>query len=271
LSNYKFNIRQYYQPLQPTAGANGSPVDYQEILPAKSLQDFIYCYWFLKNDAHFTIPYQYRVVADGCVDLFFDVNNPADSQLMGFCKKYTEFPLSGRFHYVGVRFFPAVFPRLFHINAAEISNRIEQLQFAIPDLANFITARIAPGKSMDDLAKILDAYFLRLIAKIDFEWDGRFYRALQTILARQGHLHLEKELNTGLSSRQLRRLFHFYIGDSGKVFSKVIQFQKLIACANAPKEILKQRAYYDLGYYDQPHFIKDFKRFYGVSPKLANH
>jgi len=264
-----FNFRRYYQPLQPTAKASDSSVFYQEMLPAASLQDFIYCYWQLKSKQPLMSPYQYRVVADGCVDLFFDVNNPLDSQVMGFCNGYTQFPLSGNFNYVGVRFFPAVFPRLFNIKATEISDRTEELQLVIPDLVEHLIVRVNQDKNLYLIAGILDKYFYLKLTKTIFEWDGRFYQALLMIMANNGNIHLEKEIDTGLSPRQLRRLFQFYIGQSGKAFSQVVQFQKLLASAKAPRDILKQKTYFDMGYYDQSHFIKNFKRFYGVSPKNA--
>lgn len=264
---YQLNFRQYYQPMQPTAASHGSPVSYLEVLPAEYLQNYIYCYWQLKSLRPLSRPYIYNVVADGCIDLFFDMNYPDHSQVMGFSKAYTAFPLPETFNYAGVRFFPAVFPQLFNIKASELSNRTEQLRLLVPELADYIGRHMNPDIFPKTMGDWLDRYFQKQFSNINFDWDSRFYRALQIILAFNGNIQIEKELSTGLSLRQLRRLFQFHIGESGKAFCKVVRFQKLLASENSPVEILKKRSYFDLGYYDQPHFIKDFKRFYGTSPK----
>ena len=97
------NIRQLYTPIQPTVKQSADNVTYSEFLPDLRLQDFIYCYWQLKTSIPLSEPFIYRVVSDGCIDIFFELNNPKDNFVMGFCKKFTEFPLDNSFHYIGVR------------------------------------------------------------------------------------------------------------------------------------------------------------------------
>lgn len=69
-----------------------------------------------------------------------------------------------------------------------------------------------------------------------------------------------------LSSRGLRKIFSQHIGMSPKYYSKIVRFNK------ASKQIIKSPGTkltaiaLDSGYFDQSHFIKDFKHFSGVSP-----
>lgn len=107
----KFNIRQFYQPVQPAvSGTDKSYVTYLEFYPDQRLQDYIYCYWQLKATQKLQVPFRYRVVADGCIDIFFKFENPDESHVMGFATRFTEFPLGRLFHYVGIRFLPTAFP-----------------------------------------------------------------------------------------------------------------------------------------------------------------
>ena len=96
-------IRKFYKPVQPTVDWSSVKVSYTEFLPDIRLQEMIYCYWQLKTSEVLTEQFNYRVVADGCIDIFFELTNPADSYVMGFCKKFTEFPLENQFNYVGIR------------------------------------------------------------------------------------------------------------------------------------------------------------------------
>ena len=266
---HKLSFRHYYRPIQPTVGLKNGTVSYQEFAPADPLKNLIYCYWQLRSSQTLNTPFTYQVVADGCIDVFFDLDNPADSQVMGFCKRFTAFPLSGDFNYLGIRFFPSVFTQLYQVKAAELCNRTESLQTIVPALANYIADINPVDSNVRKIIGHLDHYFLQQLTRCTFDWDWRFYGALKFIFSRRGVLHLENEIDTGLSSRQLRRLFQYYVGESGKAFSKVVQFQNVLASGNSTADILKNRTYFDLGYYDQAHFSKDFKRLYGTTPKKA--
>lgn len=211
----------------------------------------------------------YRVVADGCIDIYFDLNNAADNYVMGFCRKYTEFPLENSFHYVGVRFLPTMFPQLFKVDASALSNRYEKLEAIVPSTAQFISNRFHPGMTTNEMATCFDEWFLQVIAQTVFDEDNRLYEAIGTILQQAGVLNVEADLNTGISPRQLRRLFEFYIGDTPKVFSKVVRFQNILRAKPSTQSLRRNKLFFDAGYYDQAHFIKEFRNFYGVTPSKA--
>lgn len=263
------DIRGLYVPVQPTVKQSAERVTYREFLPDVALQGFIYCYWRLQTTVPLDDPFIYRVVADGCIDIFFELNNPAESFVMGFCKKYTEFPLENSFDYIGVRFLPTMFPQLFKINAAELSNRFENLDVVTPGTARFITSAFETGLPVTEIKHRFDDYFLHLATSIDFNHDARFYGALSVILQNFGMLNVEKDLDTGLSPRQLRRLFEHYIGDSAKTFSQVVRFQNILRAKPSQQSLRENKLFYDNGYYDQAHFIKEFKNLYGVTPGKA--
>lgn len=267
--NISSEIRQLYKPLQPTVKQSADNVTYTEFLPEIRLQKFIYCYWQLKTTQKLTEQFNYRVVADGCIDIYFELDNPKENYVMGFCRKFTEFPLDNSFNYVGVRFLPTMFPQLFKINATELSNRYEHLHSVVPHLSSFISTRFNQTQQREDIKTLLDNHFLELIAKTTFDNDNRLYGALEIILKNFGVVEIEKDLNTGISPRQLRRLFEFYIGDTAKTFSNVVRFQNILKAKPSNQSLRKNKLFFDVGYYDQSHFIKEFKNFYGVTPSKA--
>lgn len=263
------DIRQLYTPIQPTVRQSAENVTYQEILPDAQLQSVIYCYWELKTHKVLSDPFMYRVVADGCIDIFFELNNPGDNFVMGFCKKFTEFPLENYFHYVGVRFLPTMFPQLFGINASELSNRFESLDQVVPTASTFIAANFHSRLTIEKIKAIFDEYFLSVMAGTSFNDDPRLYKSIEIILRKFGMVDIEKDLDTGISQRQLRRLFEFYIGDTSKTFAKVVRFQNILRSKPSLQSLRQNKLFFDAGYYDQAHFIKEFKNFYGVTPGKA--
>ena len=111
------DISQFYSLIQPTVKKSGENVLYSKFSPDINLQKFIYCYWQLKTEKPLSDPFIYSVVADGCIDIFFELGNAEVSYVMGFCKRYVEFPFGNTFNYISIRFLPTMFPQLFKINA----------------------------------------------------------------------------------------------------------------------------------------------------------
>ncbi len=70
----------------------------------------------------------------------------------------------------------------------------------------------------------------------------------------------------GFSQRRFIQLFSNEVGLTPKLFSRVSRFQRIIRAAHAPGEINWAEMALDCGYYDQPHFIHDFRSFAGITP-----
>lgn len=244
------NIRSLYTPIQPAVRNIADSVVYVEYLPDEKLRDYIFCYWQLRTTTKLTSLFNYRVVADGCVDIFFEPGKQNENFVMGFCKKYTVFPLENAFNYVGIRFLPTMFPQLFKINAAEIANAAIELNSILPQVSGFIESSFIPWQSVDQIAAKLNTFFIKWISNIDFNADARLYEAIDIILKNFGTLNIESELQTGISPRQLRRLFHYYIGESPKTFSKVVKFQNILKARPSVQSLKKNKLFFDVGYFD---------------------
>lgn len=151
----------------------------------------------------------------------------------------------------------------------ELCNRYEHLNSVVPPLSDFIANSFNEAQQQDEIKILLDKCFLDLIVKTAFDNDNRLYGAIELILKNLGMLDIEKDIDTGISTRQLRRLFEFYIGDTAKTFSKVVRFQNILKAKPSSQGLRQNKLFFDVGYYDQTHFIKEFKNFYGVTPSKA--
>ncbi len=188
---------------------------------------------------------------------------------MGFCKKYTEFPLDNSFHYIGVRFLPTMFPALFKVDAKELSNRFERLELVVNETSKFIADSFSNDDELATIKSKFDHYFFGLTKNANTDLDRRFQNALNIILKNFGVVNVQSDLDIGLSQRQLRRYFEYYVGDTAKTFSQVVRFQNILNAKPSTQSLRQNKIFFDLGYYDQAHFIKEFKNFYGVTPSKA--
>ncbi|WP_452222790.1 AraC family transcriptional regulator [Lacinutrix chionoecetis] len=262
-------IREYYKPIQPTVSAGDIEISYQEIQPDKEIESFVYCFWQLKTQKALKSDYNYRVVSDGCIDIFFEHQKPIKNFVMGFCRKFVQFPLGNEFDYIGVRFLPSAFSHLFGINAKTLSNQSQKLNKILPNFSEWINSTIKPTDSIENIIKSLNIKLIGYTKNQVVHYDHRFLDALNLIFRKNGFLDTEKELNTGLSPRQLRRIFNFYIGTTPKSFSNIVRFQHILNAKPSKQSLKENKLYFDVGFFDQAHFIKNFKTFYGVTPSEA--
>lgn len=71
---------------------------------------------------------------------------------------------------------------------------------------------------------------------------------------------------TGLSARRLSDLFNRCIGISPKAFCRVRRFRLAVDRMSQGREVRWAELAADCGYYDQSHFIHDFREFSGINP-----
>ncbi len=72
-------------------------------------------------------------------------------------------------------------------------------------------------------------------------------------------------MRANISTRYLNMLFTQYTGLPPKLFCKINRFQQSLVLVNNNEEKLTDVAY-SSGYFDQSHFIREFKQFTGLTP-----
>lgn len=92
--------------------------------------------------------------------------------------------------------------------------------------------------------------------------------SIELISQHNGTLAINQIANTiGLSVAQFRKRFNEEIGMSPKEYSKIIRVKSVMQILSANPGMNLTQLTYELGYFDQSHFIKDFQSVIGVSPK----
>lgn len=71
-----------------------------------------------------------------------------------------------------------------------------------------------------------------------------------------------------MSRRKFERKFLEEVGVSPKAYAKIRRFSYICSIIAGKKKTKLKDVLFEGGYYDQSHFIKDFKYFAGRSPKL---
>jgi transcriptional regulator GlxA family with amidase domain len=87
------------------------------------------------------------------------------------------------------------------------------------------------------------------------------------IVGRSGQVRVDDlAFNAAMSARQLRRLFLEQLGLSPKHFCRVIRFRHSLPKLRATGRGDWTEVALECGYYDQAHFIHEFREFSGYTP-----
>lgn len=73
-----------------------------------------------------------------------------------------------------------------------------------------------------------------------------------------------------LSQKQFNRRFIRAVGTTPKLFSRIVRFQRILSLMKREEMQLTEMAF-EAGYYDQSHFIKEFRQFTNESPSSFEH
>ncbi|MBL7864848.1 MAG: AraC family transcriptional regulator [Cyclobacteriaceae bacterium] len=245
---------------------------YQRIKPCEKLAGIVGWYWQAESeDATSQVQ---KIIPDGYPEMVFHFGDPFRIRLGNHWQQQGQALLGGQiqhhFHLqntgvaniFGISFHPTALSRLFGLDMQQITNRVVDIEEVLPKLqlvrgimsAGSTQARIAAAET--SLLSILSG------ATADHPID----RALQIMRDRKGLISME-ELSESiqLGSRQMQRLFQKYVGVTPKFYARVIRFNTLF-------DLVKEEGttWLDMvhasGYYDQSHFIRNFKAFTGEDP-----
>ena len=166
---------------------------------------------------------------------------------------------------IGIEFSPIGTYRFFQLRQVGLKNKIFSLTDVLGKSAQEINERIANAELVHEKIQIIQTYLLALLSKS--EADLILDYCLRQISNSNGLVTItELEKKTGYSSRWIYEKFIEKVGLSPKNLSSVTRFMQFYeASAKNPNADFFKKDMYNY-FYDQAHFIKDFKRFTGLSP-----
>ncbi|UCJ07861.1 helix-turn-helix transcriptional regulator [Chitinophaga pendula] len=111
--------------------------------------------------------------------------------------------------------------------------------------------------------------FLRYKLTGDIGQEHMIQRGITTIYAHHGHIAVEElSQQLGINKRSLERLFREKVGITPKHFTNIIRLQHSLRLLRnrSAKENITGIAY-ECGYFDQSHFIREFRSMVGITPR----
>lgn len=100
----------------------------------------------------------------------------------------------------------------------------------------------------------------------EIETDKLIYEAVKLIYLSKGTIRIN-ELNEKLfiSKSPFEKRFRKVVGSTAKKFASIVRFNTILDNLNQPKSLTE--ICYENNFFDQAHFIKDFRQFTGTTPE----
>ncbi len=192
--------------------------------------------------------------------------------IVGQQQRYYTMVPAGRFHHVSVLFTPVGLYNLFGIHIDCLVNNAAPLDAFIPSLAQQTHSIFHTPKTVHNPQSCIACFEDLLSVHCRYSQDGTgalINRAVKDIVSTKGIISVGiLARNASMSIRNFRRIFLKVVGLSPKAYIRLIRMQHILRQLKHSDFSMQQwcRIALDFGFYDQTHFIKEFKRFCGMSP-----
>jgi AraC-like DNA-binding protein len=252
---------------------------FRTFTPPQTLQDYVLNYWVLEWE-QLDRQYIHRTTADCCSELLFHYKGRFDLRISNTqsepcftsgigapTQEFRRFVTSEPFGIFGVSLYPFAIPLLLSTSPVEIANQMPDLQTLLGRSGAELEERMMLAASNTERCRLITDFLEDRLLKTE-----KVEETMVTAVKYMTHLDQPQSVQNladhfNLSRRQFERKFKAYSGLSPKLYLRIVRFQSALDnYRNNTSHTLTEIAH-DCGYYDQSHFIHDFKTFSGYHPK----
>lgn len=240
--------------------------DFQLFHPSDHLKHYIEHYWLISWQLPDGTSHSQEVIPHPCNHLTFLAG---DSKIKGVqTQKYTH-KLSGSGNIIGTKFRPAGFYPLAQnlgLKMPDMPNNVFEINQFFDVDTNGFESDILKLKNPADKIHKLETELYNHLPKLD-DNVPKINQIVAQIETDKTILKVSDICQKfDLEERQLQRLFSKYIGVSAKWIINRYRIHEALEQIEAADQINWSDLAVKLGYYDQAHFIKDFKNLIGTAP-----
>jgi AraC-like DNA-binding protein len=187
------------------------------------------------------------------------------SSVHGHRKNFGQLPAAGFVDILGASLYSYAVPSLLGVSTSDVTNHFVETDTLLGGQSEAIIAKMATATSIPERLSSLADYFKSQLRKKCFK-DPVMFSAVKHIRKNYKEININTLASACcLSEKQFERRFAAYSGFKPKLYSRITRFEEAFwNCRNYNTLTAAAHAH---GYYDQAHFIHDFKMFAGFSPK----
>ncbi|SHE63906.1 AraC family transcriptional regulator [Pedobacter caeni] len=246
---------------------------HQEFEPPEELRDTIKCFWYNRREFG-EKQSEFEVVPDGYVEIIFHFGADCSTFyngslqalpspfMMGLLNQPVNFYAKNCLEIIGVRCFPWTVFDLLGLPSGKAG--VQLFEHPITQLQSALKKSIHDGRVDEALARVKQ-YFLDMRSEVSM--NSMLFKAGVAMREAKGTMPVSKVAEAAHATvRTLERNFKQSSGHTVKDVSGLMRFEQVRnRLWHDPDTNLSSLAH-ELGYSDQPHLSREFKRYSGSTP-----
>lgn len=253
---------------------------YRTYIPPPPLSQFVDKFWFYSGDE--PVHRMERVLPDGTTELVINLDeyprkrfHSADPRrfetfrrawISGMHPAFILIDVLPRATMMGAHFRPGGLACFVPMPTDQLSGQIVELDALWGRDAFELRDSLLEAQNLQTRFRLLEAYLLRH-AQRELRLDPAVAAALRQFLTDPTVSAIKQMAKlAGLSHKHFIARFRAEVGVSPKRFCRIRRFQRAIGEIHARRPVDWTEVAYGGGYYDQAHFIHDFRAFSGLTP-----
>jgi AraC-like DNA-binding protein len=254
-------------------------VRFHQYQPCSALAAYVKCYWTLEHNYVPDIPE--CIMPDGCIEMIFhygdkyrsiingyETDQP-DNIVVGQITQAIHLQPTGKTGIFAIRFYPWGLYAFTSIPTHELTDRFEEAETILGKKLRYVNQQLKECSSAERLI-IVEKFLLSLLSKQKRsvkEQADRIAVSLNRLKQTGGNTPVaEMAYFANLSLRQFNRTVNKVAGISPKQLSRITRLQNFLQKYQPSTGQTLTQVLYDCGYYDQAHFIREFKDISGKNP-----
>ncbi len=130
-----------------------------------------------------------------------------------------------------------------------------------------VNNKLQEAQNIDEIKDVVESFLLKKVNALKKALP--FDKAMLELMRNSGNMRIDEVASLAcLSIRQFERVSKERIGVPPKFFARLIRFSKAYRMRENFPEMSWTSIAYNCGYFDQMHFIRDFKQFASVAPGI---
>lgn len=250
-------------------------MEYREYQPHPILQQYVACYWSAIADQP---PFHQResLIPDGTIEFMFNFGDHyfhlegenrhaiTGAHIIGIRKKALFISQPGRQNFFCIRFrIGGVYP-FFRLPVRDYTSGFYTMSDLFGNQVVILEEMLFDAKNNEQRTRIADQFLLNRLNEANTDYS--FVKKCIPGLLKAPRLEdVLRDFN--ISYKYLERRFQTVMGLTPKEFTKIYRFTKSVKSMYSGRYDSLTMIGGQSGYYDQSHFIRDFKSLTGYSPK----
>ncbi len=252
------------------------------IEPRTELKAFIKSIWIFESPVGMPQSAGSIAAPNGCPKIIINIENSVISSVDGKLQKSKEheFYFAGnrdvpvqlstsgiKTCFIGIEFYPHGAYPIFGIPMYETANSLLPFNALLKREERDLTKRLLNRESLKDKIDLIQERFLFSLRKYQLQNPLAAF-CVNILKNSHGLIEIsELERKTGYSKRYIEILFKNHVGLSPKALADIFRFQEFYSGWARGKSYDELKNRMNNFYFDQAHFIKEFKKMTGYSPR----